>query len=110
MALKSPCLSRLPAWLKLKELRTPVEGTRSAGSSRALTRRDIWIDRIAQSRIVYTTTLFRGSACLPFFGSLPLDRKSTRLNSSHLGMSYAVFCLKIKRENRNEEQRRGNAS
>src|SRR5262245_60790286 len=27
---------------------------------------------------------------------LPLDRKSTRLNSSHLGISYAVFCLKKK--------------
>src|SRR5262245_45516865 len=26
-----------------------------------------------------------------------LDRKSTRLNSSHLGISYAVFCLKNKR-------------
>src|SRR5258705_12232871 len=26
------------------------------------------------------------------FGPL-LDRKSTRLNSSHLGISYAVFCL-----------------
>src|ERR1035441_10564373 len=26
----------------------------------------------------------------------PLDRKSTRLNSSHLGISYAVFCLKKK--------------
>src|ERR1035438_3572018 len=25
---------------------------------------------------------------------LPSDRKSTRLNSSHLGISYAVFCLK----------------
>src|SRR5205814_3162387 len=25
------------------------------------------------------------------------DRKSTRLNSSHLGISYAVFCLKRKR-------------
>src|SRR5262245_65261356 len=25
-----------------------------------------------------------------------LDRKSTRLNSSHLGISYAVFCLKQK--------------
>src|ERR1035438_9857015 len=25
------------------------------------------------------------------------DRKSTRLNSSHLGISYAVFCLKTKR-------------
>src|SRR5437899_8056706 len=24
------------------------------------------------------------------------DRKSTRLNSSHLGISYAVFCLKKK--------------
>src|ERR1039458_8653140 len=24
----------------------------------------------------------------------PPDRKSTRLNSSHLGISYAVFCLK----------------
>src|SRR5258705_4491282 len=28
--------------------------------------------------------------------SRPEDRKSTRLNSSHLGMSYAVFCLKKK--------------
>src|SRR5262245_66667685 len=27
-------------------------------------------------------------------GALGLDRKSTRLNSSHLGISYAVFCLK----------------
>src|SRR5262245_64434943 len=30
---------------------------------------------------------------------LPRDRKSTRLNSSHLGISYAVFCLKKKRKN-----------
>src|SRR5437899_9434512 len=34
------------------------------------------------------STAFRGSPCL--------DRKSTRLNSSHLGNSYAVFCLKKK--------------
>ena len=27
-------------------------------------------------------------------GSMPLDRKSTRLNSSHQIISYAVFCLK----------------
>src|SRR5699024_12241212 len=26
----------------------------------------------------------------------PLDRKSTRLNSSHVSISYAVFCLKKK--------------
>src|SRR5207253_10553561 len=27
----------------------------------------------------------------------PLDRKSTRLNSSHVAISYAVFCLKKKK-------------
>src|SRR5437899_3399116 len=30
------------------------------------------------------------------------DRKSTRLNSSHLGISYAVFCLKKKKERKAE--------
>src|SRR5205814_6651453 len=29
-----------------------------------------------------------------------VDRKSTRLNSSHLGISYAVFCLKKKKKRR----------
>src|SRR5690625_6658389 len=29
-----------------------------------------------------------------------LDRKSTRLNSSHVAISYAVFCLKKKTENK----------
>src|SRR3712207_6978515 len=28
----------------------------------------------------------------------PLDRKSTRLNSSHANISYAVFCLKKKKQ------------
>src|SRR5256886_3883899 len=31
------------------------------------------------------------------FTSFQLDRKSTRLNSSHSQISYAVFCLKKKR-------------
>src|ERR1039458_5862935 len=30
------------------------------------------------------------------------DRKSTRLNSSHLGISYAVFCLKKKQKSQNK--------
>src|SRR6202521_6059097 len=30
--------------------------------------------------------------------SVPIDRKSTRLNSSHLYISYAVFCLKTLRQ------------
>src|SRR2546422_3093589 len=32
-----------------------------------------------------------------FVGSTPTDRKSTRLNSSHGYISYAVFCLKKKK-------------
>src|SRR3712207_7543530 len=32
-------------------------------------------------------------------GRLPRDRKSTRLNSSHANISYAVFCLKKKTYN-----------
>src|SRR5256885_11689457 len=35
--------------------------------------------------------------CLAAFGTLSVpDRKSTRLNSSHLVISYAAFCLKKK--------------
>src|SRR5438477_3184148 len=33
------------------------------------------------------------------------DRKSTRLNSSHMSISYAVFCLKKKRQTSKEYQR-----
>src|SRR5437899_5461708 len=56
------------------------------------------------------TTLFRSAPmgnpscsaiqrkCCSTGTAFPLeDRKSTRLNSSHLGISYAVFCLKKKR-------------
>src|SRR3712207_8153993 len=34
-------------------------------------------------------------------GGLHLDRKSTRLNSSHANISYAVFCLKKKKKHKN---------
>src|SRR5207248_4414787 len=34
-----------------------------------------------------------------------VDRKSTRLNSSHRTISYAVFCLKKKKKYRSEEYR-----
>src|SRR5258705_1062626 len=52
----------------------------------------------------------------PVRRSRALDRKSTRLNSSHLGISYAVFCLKKKKmlaspleDNRSERDQRRSA-
>src|SRR5256884_4014583 len=41
----------------------------------------------------------KGSSGLETVVSLPRDRKSTRLNSSHGYISYAVFCLKKKKQN-----------
>src|SRR3712207_6852484 len=67
------------------------------------------IRRPPRSTLFPYTTLFRSSAMetggsnLTFFPSATegstsryskLDRKSTRLNSSHANISYAVFCLK----------------
>src|SRR5258705_2411158 len=37
-----------------------------------------------------------GAASVVFSGYFPEDRKSTRLNSSHLGIPYAAFCLQKK--------------
>src|SRR3712207_7107927 len=43
-------------------------------------------------------TLVRAYALLRSRGSDDQDRKSTRLNSSHANISYAVFCLKKKKK------------
>src|SRR3712207_6900781 len=45
----------------------------------------------------------RGNGCTgSLLGAWHPDRKSTRLNSSHANISYAVFCLKKKRSSRAE--------
>src|SRR2546422_8428956 len=38
-------------------------------------------------------------------GIVPIDRKSTRLNSSHGYISYAVFCLKKKKKNKRKSNK-----
>src|SRR5690606_40065949 len=57
-------------------------------TARAVRRRDITLDA---ERMVNRLVLARAAAL-----SGALDRKSTRLNSSHVKISYAVFCLKKK--------------
>src|SRR5690348_17566320 len=41
-------------------------------------------------------------------GARSADRKSTRLNSSHPSISYAVFCLKKKKKKKNKYNRQMN--
>src|SRR5256885_10780076 len=80
----------------------------------------LMIRRPPRSTLFPYTTLFRsskggainkieqGASSIPIIGERPTiqrqrrvneykDRKSTRLNSSHLVISYAVFCLKKKK-------------
>src|SRR5215203_7193965 len=67
----------------------------------------LMIRRPPRSTLFPYTTLFRpdGPAAgrapgrAPHRGGVPPDRKSTRLNSSHANISYAVFCLKKKKTN-----------
>src|SRR5690606_41388001 len=54
------------------------------------------IDRLAEEGIRLTSFYVSSGVCTPSRASL--DRKSTRLNSSHVKISYAVFCLKKKKE------------
>src|SRR5690625_6941621 len=73
------------------------------------------IPRPPRSTLFPYTTLFRSAASCPaerqrqdivcanagmVFELIQnfIDRKSTRLNSSHVAISYAVFCLKKKKE------------
>src|SRR5438045_7884270 len=67
----------------------------------------LMIRRPPRSTLFPYTTLFRSWHCTTpesesrshppaSSSSRCQDRKSTRLNSSHLGISYAVFCLKKK--------------
>src|SRR5687768_18320962 len=68
----------------------------------------LMIRRPPRSTLFPYTTLFRSTCNLPpnksrcgaagMFFRLRADRKSTRLNSSHGYISYAVFCLKKKKK------------
>src|SRR5437899_5051147 len=77
----------------------------------------LMIRRPPRSTLFPYTTLFRSSVVRPCLAwprsavstsgvdsDVVADRKSTRLNSSHLGISYAVFCLKKKKNKRNDRK------
>src|SRR2546426_7206903 len=51
---------------------------------------------LANKNLNLTTDFAEGP--VPIAADVTRDRKSTRLNSSHLVISYAVFCLKKKKQ------------
>src|SRR6202789_4626006 len=79
----------------------------------------LMIRRPPRSTLFPYTTLFRSpdrkadskSRHTKFCNAKPgeADRKSTRLNSSHYSISYAVFCLKKKQKESRDTARRATA-
>src|SRR5689334_24839706 len=67
-----------------------------------------WSSDVCSSDLMYAAVESRGREIATLralgYGGVPialsvlLDRKSTRLNSSHSSISYAVFCLKKKKK------------
>src|SRR3712207_7519480 len=83
---------------------------------RMLAANEAWAERFPGSRSVRPARGVAIVACMdsrmPLFQMLGLevgdahvirDRKSTRLNSSHANISYAVFCLKKKKKTDNKD-------
>src|SRR5439155_25505878 len=76
------------------------QGSTSAGAGRGLFEGGISPERTMCKTLSQTLrSLCRDSWSLYLSRvSSPLDRKSTLLNSSHVAISYAVFCLKKKKK------------
>src|SRR5204862_5230903 len=79
-------------WRRCSEL------VREQGYDNELAYMKVLLDQLGMDRPT-NEELKKLGAKLNFYKGLPemLDRKSTRLNSSHVEISYAVFCLKKKK-------------
>src|SRR5205814_10705926 len=85
-----PISNGKPTW---NNMRQPVQG-RYARTANA-----VWLVGMSGMSDADMQPLLDAGSPLVLDPANPVtvDRKSTRLNSSHLGISYAVFCLKKKK-------------
>src|SRR5438045_4487397 len=83
VTMRTATICALNQLLDLKDLNTGVHSTRLAE----------WAVRVARRLGIEEENLYQYevAALLHDIGKIGVDRKSTRLNSSHLGSSYAVF-------------------
>src|SRR2546421_5634446 len=89
LMIRRPPRSTLFPYTTLFRSQGPDSLTRAAASHSNLFHADV----LLSYQPVPGTVVFAG------YGSDMVDRKSTRLNSSHDQISYAVFCLKKKKKN-----------
>ena len=66
----------------------------------------LWLGPAGAAPFLVVTALAGGILTIVIVILRGLDRKSTRLNSSHLVISYAVFCLKKKKEKKNNKKKK----
>src|SRR5690625_6742931 len=81
----------------LAETTAIARGGTMAGLGRTLHTRMRSTANAPRWKVAVVGGLLLGLCGLTFWGAARQDRKSTRLNSSHVAISYAVFCLKKKR-------------
>src|SRR3712207_6008353 len=104
-----PAASRLEGWpgVTLRSAQWYAGDSRNAYIHRAWMRRGIPGDAFDRPQIAIANTASDLTPCNAHLtevaasvrnGVLEADRKSTRLNSSHANISYAVFCLKKKKK------------
>src|SRR3712207_7870614 len=77
--------------------RSPGIGVEILGSRRWF---DLGFTTIQPSEFAKLATAVALAAFIASRGPAMQDRKSTRLNSSHANISYAVFCLKKKKQSK----------
>src|SRR3712207_8682833 len=86
-------------WLSANHIPTSssLHGTRFDRSFMAIQAAIDGLGIALDSEVFADIDLREGRLVIPFRGRQTfVDRKSTRLNSSHANISYAVFCLKKK--------------
>src|SRR5437899_4947751 len=91
VVLPPPCSTLFPYTTLFRSVSAPMEWFQAAQPSQSLSGHG---------------PLHRMKAACGGRSTQTLDRKSTRLNSSHLGISYAVFCLKKKKTTRRRHHAR----
>src|SRR5205807_6886827 len=103
MFARSLCLNKIAEFIQL-EIRgknaahTPSQRRAQGDHRRADTERSIWWRNERAVSLLRIAVPASFSGVVAIIPQIEADRKSTRLNSSHLVISYAVFCLKKKKK------------